>query len=343
MTEPTVGILILNHNGQKWLPPLLDSLRQSTYGNKRIYLVDNGSEDGSVQTILDFYPEVGIIRMAGNLGYPAAYNLAMPYAFLDGCEYVIWSNTDILVEPDCIERLVYAGESDPSVGVIGPGLLAWGSSDIHPYLIGNVPHLLPALRARAAAPIDVDWVEGSFPMIKRKCIEKIGPLDPFLLIGWEDADFCCRARYNGWRVVLAPDALVHHYSGASFSSYTSRGSKYVRSRSKNYYVYTLTDPFRGFMWNVIGALHLALVSVKAALRTDRSALPFELMVLGEVLTGIGQIYRKWVRDKAFRPPPALTPNAKPQPPDIIPGSVSTPLTARLALVVGEQSAERKTT
>jgi GT2 family glycosyltransferase len=320
VTEPMVGVLILNYNGKKWLPPLLDSLRLDTYINKRIYLVDNNSEDGSVEAAMDFYPEVTIIRMAGNLGYPAAYNLAMPHAFKDGCEYVIWANNDIIVKPGCIKRLVHAGESDPAIGVIGPGLLAWGSDEVNPFLVGNVPHLLPALKARATTPIDVEWVEGSFPMIKRRCIEKIGPLDPFLRIGWEDADFCRRARYNGWRVVLVPDALVHHYAGASFPTLGLRKSAHFRSRSKNYYVYTLTDPFRGIVRNVIEAIHLFLVSMKAALKADPSGFSFELATFGRAMTGIGQTYRKWKRDRAFGHPPILVPGEKPGAPEIKPGN-----------------------
>ena len=338
MANPRIAVLILNYNGREWLPPLYQSLRRDSYKRKRIYLVDNASTDGSVEMTLDAFPEVTVIRMAGNYGYPAAYNLAMPYAFDDGCEYVIWSNNDILVEPDCLERLARAGESDPSIGVLGPGLLAWGSNEVNPFLIGNVPHLLPALKARVKTPIDVEWLEGSFPMIRRKCIEEIGPLDPSFRIGWEDADFCRRARYNGWRVVLVPDALVHHYSGASFPSRGLRRSDHFRSRSKNYYVYTLTDPFRGFATNAIKAIHLFLASVKMALRADRSSLYFELTIFGMVLASIGQSYSKWRRDRAFGRPSTLAPGAERGAPEIILGSIlDTPVSRSATPAVIETS------
>jgi GT2 family glycosyltransferase len=311
-----VGVMILNYNGKEWLPPLLDSLREDIYDNKKIYLVDNGSEDESVEATLDLYPEVTIIRMAGNLGYPAAYNLAMPYAWKDGCEYVIWSNNDILVEPGCLKRLVRAGETDPSIGVIGPGLLAWGSDEVNSFLVGNMPHLLPALKARVGTPLDVEWVEGSFPMVRRKCIDQIGPLDPLLRIGWEDADFCRRARYNGWRVVLIPHALVHHYTGASFQGQRLRKSLHFRSRSKNYYIYTLTNPSRGFVTNLIKTMHLFLVSSKAALRRGHSSLTFELAIFGQVLGELRTIYRKWRRDRRFSSPLTLMPDVKTGLPEI---------------------------
>lgn len=81
-----LGILILNRNGKEWLLPFYDSLRGQDYPRLRTYLVDSASNDGSVEMSLKRYHEVTVIRMSQNLGYYKAYNLAMSYAFADGCE-----------------------------------------------------------------------------------------------------------------------------------------------------------------------------------------------------------------------------------------------------------------
>ena len=119
---------------------------------------------------------------------------------------------------------------------------------------------------------------------------------------------------------MVPDALVHHYAGASFPTLDLRKSAHFRSRSKNYYVYTLTDPFRGIVRNVTEAIHLFLVSAKAALKADPSGLFFELATFGRTMVGIRQSYRKWRRDKAFGHPPLLLHGAKSWAPDIISGN-----------------------
>jgi len=45
-------------------------------------------------------------------------------------------------------------------------------------------------------------LSGAFLMVSRKCVEAVGPLDPYLFFYWEETDFCRRARHLGWRVVL---------------------------------------------------------------------------------------------------------------------------------------------
>lgn len=74
MQHPRFGILILNMNGARWLPGLLDGLRADGYENKRVYLVDNGSTDGSQQLVQENYPEVTVLQMPRNMGYCMAYN-----------------------------------------------------------------------------------------------------------------------------------------------------------------------------------------------------------------------------------------------------------------------------
>ena len=91
-----IGILVLNRNGVKWIPSILDSLMNDCYQNKQIFLVDNASNDGSVEMTREKYPNVTVIRMPTNLGYCMAYNLAMPYAFEDGFDRV--SSISILSE-----------------------------------------------------------------------------------------------------------------------------------------------------------------------------------------------------------------------------------------------------
>ena len=74
---------------------------------------------------LECHAEVSVLRMPQNLGYCMAYNLAMPYALAEGCEWVIWANNDVRVEAGCLDELVYRAQSDPRIGVLGPVFLAW--------------------------------------------------------------------------------------------------------------------------------------------------------------------------------------------------------------------------
>ena len=67
--KPTFGILVLNLNGSRWLPDLFTDLRADGYANKRVYLVDNSSSDGSQAMTRKCFPEVVVLQMPVNLGY----------------------------------------------------------------------------------------------------------------------------------------------------------------------------------------------------------------------------------------------------------------------------------
>ena len=319
---PTIGVLILNRNGKKWLPTIYDSIGLNAYPHARIYLVDNDSNDGSVETTLDGYPHVTIVCFPQNLGYCMAYNLAMPYAFGDGCDWVIWANNDTRLEPGCLEQLAVAAESDPRIGVVGPAFLEWDGEGPNYYMRGNHPALCSATKSRSTRPVDVEWVEGSFLMVSRQCVESVGPLDPYLFFYWEETDFCRRALHRGWRVVLAPAALARHYAGGWSEDSQENTLTANRLQSVNYYIYKLTNPYSGFTRNFIDAIHLFLVFFKQCLIQKPSLTLFHLKVFAEALTRLPAIYRKWLRDRAGNHPPDLQGGMLPNEPQIIQGNTS---------------------
>jgi GT2 family glycosyltransferase len=302
---PRIGVLILNCNGKKWLEQLYENLRTNVYPNNCIYLVDNASDDGSVELTLERYPEVTVIRMPQNLGYCMAYNLAMPYAFRDGCDWVIWANNDIKLEPGCLNELARVSQSDPQIGMLGPAFLAWESDDPNYYMVGNHPYAITAMKSQSCEPIDVEWVEGSFLMVSRRCVEAVGPLDPYLFFYWEETDFCRRARYQGWRVILAPKALARHYARGS----TNQQNRALVSmfQSRNYYIFKLTNPFQSFVRNFMDAIHVLLVNGKTHLRSRPSAILLEISAFARVLRDIQIIHQKWRRDRVGDHPMATMP------------------------------------
>lgn len=300
-----IGILILNRNGKDWLSPLYESIRVNGYPNVRVYLVDNASDDGSVETTLGRCPEVTVICLARNMGYCMAYNLAMPYAFADGCEWVIWANNDIRLEPGCLEALASTARSDNQIGVLGPAFLAWDGDEPNHYMRGNHPGAIQALKAKASGTFDVDWVEGSFLMVRKGCMEGVGPLDPYLYFYWEEADFCRRARYQRWRVVLVPKALARHYAGGWSSGNPENMVTANQLQCRNYYIYKLANPFQNFLRNLAEVSHLFLVNTKSCFRRKPLIFKFHVQILGGVLRELPVIYQKWVRDRQGGHPPPI--------------------------------------
>jgi GT2 family glycosyltransferase len=302
--KPKIGILVLNQNGQQWLPTIYHSIREQSYPQVKMYLVDNASTDASVEWTQKEYPKVTILRMPSNLGYCMAYNLAMKQAFADQCDWVIWANNDVKLEAGCLAALVEAVQSDARIGVAGPAFLSWEKDEPNYYIVGNYPEAIPAMENRSPKPMDVEWVEGSFLMLSQRCIKAVGPLDPYLYFYWEEADFCRRARYQGWRVVLVPKALARHYAGGWSSGNKENLTEADQLKTRNYYIYKLANPSQPFMKNILEAFHLFFFSIKISFKKPSSTIA-QLKIFGKVLKEINHIYWKWIRDRRGGHPPDL--------------------------------------
>jgi len=298
------GVLILNHNGARWLPGLLNSLAGDGYADKRIYLIDNASTDGSLELVGREWPEVEVVALSDNLGYAMAYNCAMQMAFDDGCDWVLWQNTDTRVRTGWLSRLAEVIATDSTLGILGCCLLTWESDRLNEFLTASYPSLVTALGHATGEPVDVPWVQGSAMAVNRTLVEHIGGLDPEWFMYWEDADYCRRARFHGWRVAVVPGALVEHYGGASAAGLDWAG----RLSARNYYRYQLTNP-EGTVWgNVYRTLRLFVTQANAARReASMAALTREWSGLTRTLCSACSALRKRSNDRKGLAPGILTP------------------------------------
>lgn len=304
---PTFAVLILNYNGSKWLPGLYDSLRADGYASKRVYLVDNGSADGSQLVTRERYPEVTVLQMPHNMGYCMAYNLATRIAFEDGCDWAIWQNNDTLVEPGWLDRMADAAAGDSRIGIMGPVFRDWFTNAPNYFMQARHPEIVPFMEDSSRPPVDCDWVEGSACAVKRECFEDVGPLEPDLFIYWEETDFCRRAIYRGWRVVIVPGSIARHYGGGDTSSGAVPAVNFNALKTHNNYVYVFCDPNLSFARNLFNALYLYLVHLKAALRSKNPITHGwqATQVFGSFLSRLPKWRAKWARDRRGDHPPAF--------------------------------------
>jgi GT2 family glycosyltransferase len=196
----------------------LASLRATTYARNKVIVLDNASNDGSVEAILCAYPEVQVVALKDNLGYAGNNNVGLRLALEQGADWTILLNEDTVMAPDCLARMVDAGEEDSRIGIVGPmvyhydppndiqsagGRLGryWESSHIG----ANEPDCGQFDRIR-----EVDWISGCCIMLRRQVVEQIGPLDARYFYYWEETELCIRASRQGWRIVHVPSAKIWH-------------------------------------------------------------------------------------------------------------------------------------
>ena len=210
-------VIVVTYKGQRWYDRCFSSLRQSTIPLQAI-VVDNASNDGTVEYIKNHYPEIHLIESKENLGFGRANNIAMRYALDHGCDYVFLLNQDAWVEPDTFEKLVEIHNRHPEYGLLGPvqvnaektkvldGVVKFlvnpDSVNLNLFsdlMMGNVDDVYPVAEINAAA-----W------LLPRKTLETVGGFDPLFLHYGEDWNYLSRVLYHQKKVGLTPHLKVVH-------------------------------------------------------------------------------------------------------------------------------------
>jgi glycosyltransferase involved in cell wall biosynthesis len=121
MEPVTVSIVIANYNGETVLPHTLESIKKSDYPLKEIILVDDGSKDKSIEIAQRVLPGIQIIPLGRNTARPnLVRNTGLKKVFSD---LILLMDNDIILERDCISRLVEAYEKFSRPAICTPRLL----------------------------------------------------------------------------------------------------------------------------------------------------------------------------------------------------------------------------
>jgi len=245
MDNPLVVCVILNSNRRHDTLACLASLAQSDYLTMKTIVLDNQSTDGSVDNIQDQFPDVSIIRLRDNLGYAGNNNIGVEEALTIGADWIFVLNEDVIVDRDCIRRLVEVGESDPRIGIVGPMVYHFDQKDVIQsaggmigkywqsiHLGQNEPH-----RGQFSEPHEVEWISGCAILVRRTAIVQAGMLDSDYFIYWEETEWCIRINRAGWRIVHIPQAKLWHKGvkkdyqpKPAFTYYSTRNHLYTLAK-----------------------------------------------------------------------------------------------------------------
>lgn len=229
-----LSIVIVTWNAKEVLLDALESIEREIRGRRdagrletETLVVDNGSADGSVESVRERFPWAEVIALPRNVGFAAGNNVGLRRA---KGRHAVLLNSDTVVLPDALERCVRYLDAHPDVGVVGPQLVNPDGSPqncIHNYpslltelvpkglLETLVPRRFPSKRYAHAEPLEVEAVLGACLFVRREVLEGVGPMPEDYFFFLEETDWCFRIRRAGWRIVHLPDARVIHVFGAS--------------------------------------------------------------------------------------------------------------------------------
>ena len=215
---PAVHAVVLTFNHFEDTRECLQSLRETNYERLTVVVVDNGSTDGTPGKIHADFPEVELIETRQNLGVPWGYNVGFSHALRAGAEYVLMLNNDTVVHPQMLNRLVDAGQADPSAGILAPKVLYYDDPQVI-WAVGGrhrafPPAHVPLGEGQPSAvfdkPFHLEYALSCGLLIRRLAFEKAGLFDPGYFFQFDDWDFSQRVRAHGLDIVFVPEAQMWH-------------------------------------------------------------------------------------------------------------------------------------
>ena len=219
-----LSILIVSYNEKGHLAPCLESIRRFAPSDTQVVLEDNASTDGSVDAAAKDYPWVQIVRSSRNLGFPGGNNLAAENA---RGKFILLLNADtLLLEP--IAPAVDWLESHPAYGALTVNMLdgdrvaraCTGKFPTAMRLVKMSSMLVPPEKYGSEEAYDVDWVQGSFLLVRADLWRVLNGLDErYFPIYVEDVDFCRRIRDAGFKCAYLPQIHYLHWGGYDVSKF----------------------------------------------------------------------------------------------------------------------------
>jgi len=223
-----VSIIILTRNRklllQDCLNSLVNNLKNLSY---EIIVVDNASTDDSAQVANNF-AKATLIKNKKNLGVAAGRNLGIHRAKGD---FIVFLDDDTYITEDPFSKIIEFMRKDKDVGIIGPKILYpngnlqesvrsfptpisvfWRGTFLHKIFPNTNFYKNYILKDFNHQEIkEIDWVLGACQFIRKEVFETIGFLDEKFFFGYEDIDFCFRAKKKGWKIVYYPFSSIYHY------------------------------------------------------------------------------------------------------------------------------------
>lgn len=227
MNTSRLAIIIVNWKLKEKTAVCLRSLENLAI-HCPIWVVDNGSADGSAAYLAQHFPHIHLIASPENIGFGRACNLAISQALADpACEFVFLLNNDTTIHPQALNELLKVADHNPQAGIFGPKIYLSDQRNVLWYAGARRRRYVLAAADTGRGVRDdgqfnkvreVDFVFGAAMLIRRQLLETTGLFDPQFFVYLEDMDLCLRAQEDGYTLLFVPQAKVWHKGSASTSN-----------------------------------------------------------------------------------------------------------------------------
>lgn len=215
-----VSIIIVNWNGLSHLKKCLPALNKVNCSNYEVIIVDNNSNDGSLEFIKKYYSNFKLIKNNTNLGYTGGNNAGYKKAL---GEYILFLNNDTYVSKNFVSEMVKVLESENDIAGVQAKILSMD----HPRKLDSIGAFLTNSGflyhyrylqedlSKFDNEIYLYTAKGACMLFRKSIIEKVGLFDKDFFAYFEETDFCHRIWLAGYKIKYAPKAVIHHKIGGT--------------------------------------------------------------------------------------------------------------------------------
>lgn len=249
-----VSICIVNWNTKELLQKCIGSIKEKTEGlTYEIIIVDNNSQDDSLQMVKRVYPDCLIVESKQNLGFAKGNNEAVKKAT---GKYISYLNPDTALITNAIYGMFLFLEKNEDFGAVGcklvnsDGQIQFTCARTFPTplnqftLLSMLNRLFPHSRHLGTVEMnywdhadsrEIDCLSGACIMARKHIIDTLNGFDENYFMYAEDVDLCYRIKKQSWKIYYLAEESIFHHEGASSKKRSNRHFAALMQRASNYY------------------------------------------------------------------------------------------------------------
>jgi len=219
ISNPKVHLIVLNWNDKEISKKCLSSIEKVSYSNYEVLIVDNNSQDGSVQFFKDHFPQYDILALDKNLKYAGGNNAAVDYLKPEEEDFLVFINNDTIVSSDFLDHLVAPFLNDANCIITVPKILfamdinkVWYAGGVVNMWKGSIDHI--GIRdfdgPKYSFVMETDYATGCCFCIKYDDFRRLKYFDTTFDMYCEDVDLSIRAKRMNRKIVYSPKSIILH-------------------------------------------------------------------------------------------------------------------------------------